>query len=111
MPGVEEDMLTPRDCTASDLLFDSSDRSYAREYRFTVSGAGEMTADLSSEDFDSLLALMDGEYRVLAVNDDWGGLRDSHVERYLEPGRYILLVCTRPGNSGRYRVQTQFKPD
>ncbi len=74
--------------------------SDARTYRFEVVEGGRIRVDLTSDDGDSHLYLLDEDGVRITDNDDGGAGLDARVEQDLEPGVY-LVEATTVGGRGR----------
>ena len=73
--------------------------SDAHTYRFEVVDGGRIRADLTSDDGDAHLYLMDEDGRRITNNDDGGAGLDARVERNLVPGVYLLEATTVGGRT------------
>ena len=73
--------------------------SDAHTYRFELVEGGRIRADLTSEDGDAHLYLMDEDERRITNNDDGGAGLDARVERNLTPGVYLLEATTVGGRT------------
>ncbi len=66
----------------------------AHGYLFNLPQAGRVRVDLMSENGDPVLSLASTTAGVIAANDDGGERRNSRIERYLDPGAYLLEATT-----------------
>lgn len=79
------------------------------EYRFSLDELSEVTINLASSDFDTVLELNgpDGELR----NDDAGNGTNSEISSLLRPGDYRVLVqAFGDGNGGSYDLRARIEP-
>ncbi|WP_108124136.1 hypothetical protein [Saccharospirillum mangrovi] len=79
------------------------------EYRFSLTELSQVTINLASSDFDTVLELHgpDGELR----NDDAGSGTNSEIESLLRPGDYRVLVQSfGEGNGGEYDLRARIEP-
>lgn len=93
----------------------SRDRAYFetgkfhKDYYLTNPPAGsDVTFDLRSTEFDTVLQLLDGSYKVLAESDDAPGLgKDSRIKKRMSPStQYILRVTTKTqGVAGKFTLR------
>ena len=66
----------------------------AHAYLFDLPQGGRVRIDLTSENGDPVLSLVSTSAGLIAANDDGGERRNSRIERYLEPGVYMLEATT-----------------
>ena len=66
----------------------------AHRYLFDMPQGGRVRVDLTSENGDPVLSLVSTTAGLIAANDDGGERRNSRIERYLEPGGYLLEATT-----------------
>ena len=66
----------------------------AHSYLFDLPQGGRVRIDLTSENGDPVLSLVSTSAGLIAANDDGGERRNSRIERYLEPGTYLLEATT-----------------
>ena len=66
----------------------------AHSYLFDLPQGGHVRVDLMSENGDPVLSLVSTSAGLIAANDDGGERRNSRIERYLEPGTYLLEATT-----------------
>ncbi|MDE2765412.1 MAG: PPC domain-containing protein, partial [Chloroflexota bacterium] len=66
----------------------------AHSYLFHLPQGSHVRIDLTSENGDPVLSLVSVSTGLLAANDDGGEQRNSRIERYLEPGVYLLEATT-----------------
>ncbi len=67
----------------------------AHGYLFNLPQGGRVRIDLTSENGDPVLSLVSmSSARLIAANDDGGERRNARIERYLEPGVYLLEATT-----------------
>ena len=76
--------------------------TYTEEYSF--SGGGIMVIDVQSSDFDPIAAVVDGEGRLVAFNDDWKGSENSRIVIEEPPSGGKLLVFSLDDSRGLYDV-------
>lgn len=76
------------------------------EHRFSGTADQEVTIEVSSNEFDTRLVLVDPDGRVVAENDDYGSGTDSRIVRRLgESGTYTVRVSGYWQDSeGRYSL-------
>ena len=112
----------PPSCTATDISTSSSrtgslsssdcrdprnSSAYADLYRFRVTSTAEVTIDLTSNDFDAFLRLLNANGSQISEDDDGGGNRNSRIARTLAPGAYQIVATIYGGFSsagGGYRL-------
>ena len=66
----------------------------AHSYLFDMPQGGRVRIDLMSENGDPVLSLVSTSAGLIAANDDGGERRNSRIERYLEPGIYLVEATT-----------------
>ncbi|MDE2968614.1 MAG: hypothetical protein OXT51_00705, partial [Chloroflexota bacterium] len=66
----------------------------AHGYLFDLPQSGRVRIDLTSENGDPVLSLVSTSAGVIAANDDGGDGRAARIERYLQPGSYLLEATT-----------------
>ena len=66
----------------------------AHRYLFDMAQDGRVRIDLKSENGDPVLSLISPTAGVIGANDDGGELRNSRIERYLQPGPYLIEATT-----------------
>ena len=66
----------------------------AHSYLFELTQPGRVRADLMSENGDPVLSLISSSAGLISANDDGGERRNSRIERYLQPGTYLLEATT-----------------
>jgi serine protease Do len=80
-------------------------------YEFRATRSGTAVFDLSSEDFDPVLALLDQSGKPVQENDDFGGTRNSQISLNVTAGAaYRLTVRAWAGGSGAggsYRISAR----
>lgn len=79
------------------------------EYRFSLDELSQVTINLASSDFDTVLELQgpDGELR----NDDSGAGTNSEIDSVLRPGDYRVLVQSfGDGSGGNYDLRARIEP-
>lgn len=79
------------------------------EYRFTLDELAQVTLNLASSEFDTVLELQgpDGDQR----NDDSGSGTNSEIDSLLRPGDYRVLVQSfGSGSGGQYDLRARIEP-
>ena len=66
----------------------------AHDYLFDLPQGGHVRVDLMSENGDPVLSLVSMTDGLIAANDDGGERRNSRIERYLQPGTYLVEATT-----------------
>ncbi len=66
----------------------------AHRYLFTLSQASRVLIDLKSDNGDAVLSLISPSAGVIGANDDGGEYRNARIERYLQPGSYLIEATT-----------------
>ena len=66
----------------------------AHRYLFDMPQGGRVRIDLMSENGDPVLSLVSTSAGLIAANDDGGERRNSRIEKYLEPGTYLVEATT-----------------
>ena len=112
----------PPSCTTTDISTSSSrtgslsssdcrdprnSSAYADLYRFRVTSTAEVTIDLTSNDFDAFLRLLNANGSQISEDDDGGGNRNSRIAQTLTPGTYQIVATIYGGFSsagGGYRL-------
>ena len=82
--------------TNTKILLDVRSGRRAKGFVFTVASATDIEILMSSLDrWDSYLYLLDGNFRQIAYNDDFGGSsgNGSRIFQHLEPGRYYIIAA------------------
>lgn len=74
------------------------------DWTFDVTEAGTYQFDLSSQDFDATLTLLDAAGTILAENDDGPESLDSRIVTTLAPGRYCLAAASLDGTAGTFSL-------
>ncbi|MBE9078497.1 tetratricopeptide repeat protein [Romeria aff. gracilis LEGE 07310] len=86
--------------TDSGALFDT--------YIFEGSAGQIVSITLESEEFDTLLFLLNSDNELIARNDDSGESSNSKLTVILpEAGRYIIGAAAPPGQAGSYQLTAQ----
>lgn len=96
------------DLTETDCLL-PSDSSYVDYWQFQGTAGDVVVIDLSSTDFDTYLALLDGSGAVASQNDDFGNSTNSHVAFTLTSTGTWVIACTSlfPQITGSYSMTLQ----
>jgi hypothetical protein len=84
--------------------------AYKDDYQFSASATGTVQVNLSSNQFDTYLQILDfNTGRLLAENDDSGSSSDSQVQFTTEYGKqYILRVTSYEAyETGAYTISTE----
>ena len=79
-------------------------------FSFVVTEACEVTIRTEAEgDIDTVLSLLDGQFVVLAENDDVARGEDlnSQIVSELEPGTYYVVVREYNGATGAFTVRVE----
>ncbi|PTY37901.1 hypothetical protein BGP77_15660 [Saccharospirillum sp. MSK14-1] len=79
------------------------------EYRLTIDELAQVTINLASSDFDTVLEIQgpDGEQR----NDDSGNGTNSEIDSIMRPGDYRVLVQSfGSGSGGQYDLRARIEP-
>ena len=66
----------------------------AHSYLFDMPQGGRVRIDLMSENGDPVMSLVATSAGLIAANDDGGEGRNSRIDRYLEPGTYLIEATT-----------------
>ena len=66
----------------------------AHRYLFTLPQSNRVLIDLKSDNGDPVLSLISPLAGVIGANDDGGERRNSRIERYLQPGAYLIEATT-----------------
>ena len=66
----------------------------AHGYLFDLPQGGRVRLDLMSENGDPVMSLVSTTAGLIAANDDGGERRNSRIERYLQPGTYLVEATT-----------------
>ena len=66
----------------------------AHRYLFNLSQSNRVLIDLKSDNGDPVLSLISPPDGVIGANDDGGEYRNARIERYLQPGAYIIEATT-----------------
>jgi hypothetical protein len=100
---TETGALTETDC----LL--PSDGSFVDYWQFQGTTGDVVIIDLSSSDFDTYLALLDGSGALAAQNDDFGNSTNSHLAFTLTSTGTWVIACTSlfPQVTGSYTLALQ----
>ncbi|MDJ0708069.1 MAG: PPC domain-containing protein [Leptolyngbyaceae cyanobacterium MO_188.B28] len=78
------------------------------EYLFEGESGQTVTITMASEEFDTLLILLDPEGEEIAVNDDYGGTLNSTIVTTLPAsGSYTILAGSYSGQGGVYDVSVR----
>jgi hypothetical protein len=83
----------PGELSATDCLL-PSDGSYVDYWQFQGTTGDVVVIDLSSTEFDTYLALLDGTGATFAQNDDFGNGTDSHIAFTLTSSGTWVIACT-----------------
>ena len=72
---------------------------FARDYTITLESGDQITVDAISEEFDTLVTLMDGNGIVVNENDDGpdGSTNSLLFARINESGKYIVRIRSYAG--------------
>ena len=66
----------------------------AHRYLFTLYQGSRVLIDLKSDSGDPVLSLISSTRGLISANDDGGEGRNSRIERYLQPGIYLIEATT-----------------
>ncbi len=66
----------------------------AHRYVFTLYQSSRVLIDLKSDNGDPVLSLISSTRDLIGANDDGGEQRNSRIERYLQPGIYLIEATT-----------------
>lgn len=109
--GTEDELTasgrwTTNDCD-SRFLRDSD----AHTYRFEVIETGRIRINLSSDNADAYLYLMNEDGARITDNDDGGAGLDARIERTLDPGIYLVEATTVGGRDrgpGEFTISVSY---
>jgi len=76
-------------------------------YTLTLPAAGTLTLDLSSSEFDTLLAIRDAQDNLVVANDEVDGVTVAHIAADLPAGAYTVVAAATESN-GPYQLTSQF---
>ena len=92
----------------------TSDGSYFGLYEFAAEAGQGVVLDLSSDDFDALLMLLDADGEIIALDDDSGEGTNARITvRVPHAGTYTVVVNTfEEGEEGTYvlTLRSQHRP-
>lgn len=92
--------------SASDCLL--ADDSHADLYRFTLTSARAVQIDMTSDEVDAYLGILDADGDLLVDDDDGGGGTDARIATTLAAGSYVIVATSfDPGDTGRYQLRVQ----
>jgi hypothetical protein len=103
MPGA----LMAEGCRVLDLVAPSGDTAYAAGYRLSVPDRRILTADQTSTQVDSTLYLFGPNERLLSLDDNGGGGKNSRVTTLLGPGAYLLAAGSADGGTGSFTLSAR----
>ena len=66
----------------------------AHRYLFSLPRSNRVLIDLESDNGDPVLSLISSTRGLIGANDDGGERRNSRIERYLQPGVYLIEATT-----------------
>lgn len=90
----------------------SVDPQSHRDWRVTVTQAMELQVDATSNQFDTMLILVDEGGHVVAENDDgFSSGTDSRIALAIEPGSYCLSLSGFEGDSGLAEIVMTDAPE
>ncbi len=95
--------------TDSDCLLSSDNNSFVDYWQFQGNAGDVVVIDLSSSDFDTYLALLDGSGTLFSQNDDFGNSTNSHIAFTLNSTGTWVIACTSlfPQITGSYSLTLQ----
>lgn len=96
-PSVQQGTLSTTSCRLDD-------DSRSEFYEVTLSQRTSVVLTLSSTRFDAVLAVLDANGDVVAIDDDSGEGVNARIEGVLEPGRYIVATAGYPGEQGPFTL-------
>jgi hypothetical protein len=76
-------------------------------YTLTVASAGTVDLAISSEAFDTILAIRDGKDNLIVRDDELDGLSVAHVSADLPAGVYTVVGAATSG-AGKYQLSAKF---
>lgn len=77
-------------------------------YSLKLEAGKTYTLDMSSNDFDSFLRLMDSRFKVLESDDDGGGNLDARITfRPRENGVFHIIATTLDGDLGDFNLRVK----
>ncbi|HYE97183.1 MAG TPA: DVUA0089 family protein [Rubricoccaceae bacterium] len=101
--------LDGADCTLEPGRFTFYDGENVDAYAFRLTASEDVRLNLMSDDFDTILHLLDEDGAVVATNDDrfpGGGSTDSEIRADLDAGSYIAVVTSFDmDEAGSYRLR------
>jgi hypothetical protein len=92
--GRLQGTLNSGDCTVQQLIGGGSDTSKVDVYELELLQSTRVTIAMDSPTLDSVLVLMDGQSRVIEIDDDDGGGCNARITRTLVAGTYAVLANT-----------------
>jgi hypothetical protein len=111
----------PKDGLSVDAKLDNTDpfdqlggKQRFKLYSVKLEAGKTYTIDMTSNDFDSFLRLMDSRFKLLESDDDGGGNLDARITfRPRENGVYHIIATTLDGDLGDFnlRVKADGKSD
>lgn len=107
--------LSLGDCSVKQLVGGGSDDSLVDTYEFTLAQTTSVSISMGSSSLDSVLVLMDGNSRVLEVDDAGGTGCDARISKTLAAGTYAILANTFAGGStcgktdGPYQITMSYQ--
>jgi pimeloyl-ACP methyl ester carboxylesterase len=95
--------LSATDCHADDIASEARP-SFARRVRLTMGETRTVRIEMSSEDFDTFLYLVDENGRVIAGDDDGGTGLNSRIAVTLPGGEYWVVATSFSKAFGDFRL-------
>lgn len=111
LPNLPIGRSLPGELTTLDPVYPGETVPYD-DYKISVRRGETIELSLVSEDFDTVLTLMDGAFGEIAMNDDQesGGTHSNLVHTFDEAGIFVVRVKSLSGNDlGKYTIQATRK--
>jgi hypothetical protein len=94
-------VITTEDCKVADIVPGEAFTTFAQLFKLEAPASSAVTVEMSSSEFDTFVALLDINFRVLASNDDIApGNTNSRVLATLKRGTYFVLATTALAGAG-----------
>ncbi|MEK7751067.1 MAG: hypothetical protein AAB654_04060, partial [Acidobacteriota bacterium] len=96
-------------CRGKDIVLNSTDHSYAAQYKVVVGERGTLGAEMSASAFTPQVALYRSNFSSVAFSAAAGVSGRSLLNATVSPGEYILVARSSGLTTGAFTLKTSFQ--
>ena len=96
-------------CRGKDIVPNSTDHSYAAQYKLVVAERGTLGVEMSSSAFPPQVTLYRLDFRSIAFSSAGGVSGRSLLSATVSPGEYILVARSSGPTTGAFTLTTSFQ--